>query len=143
MNENDRILEKVRKARKALNTASGLVVPILTFSSELWVLNDNDVILLINRRISKVRRKERRVQRFSQCSPNETSYSDLGWIRLEVYIYVKKILFIRSISALNDESIYKQLFQKRLVQYNEDKPSAEKNLFHSPIFDMIRIAEMF
>ena len=61
----ERIVEKISKGRKALNAAAGLglkpgglshaacsmifwalVVPILTFACELWVLNDEDITLL-------------------------------------------------------------------------------------------------
>ena len=98
----DRTLEKIRKERKARNAAAGIglrpggltiyecsilfwamVVPIITFSCELWVLNDNDVRLIKEFQ----RYAGRRIQRFPYRSPNETSYTGLGWIRLEIFIY--------------------------------------------------------
>ena len=88
-----RLNEKVRKGRKALNAAAGLglkpggltikgcsiifwsmTIPIVTFSSELWVLNDDDVnIIEYFQRYSG-----RRIQRSHSKSPNETSYASLG-----------------------------------------------------------------
>ena len=90
-----RLNDKIRKGRKALNAAAGLglkpggltikgcsiifwsmTIPIVTFSSELWVLNDDDI-----NTIERFQRYSgRRVQRFHPKSPNETSYAGLGWI---------------------------------------------------------------
>ena len=61
----ERTIEKISKGRKALNAASGLglkpgglsikacgmifcslVIPIITFACELWILNDKDILLL-------------------------------------------------------------------------------------------------
>ena len=155
---NDRILEKIRKGRKALNAAASIglkpggltihacsilfwamVLPIITFSCELWVINDNDVKLLEELQ----RYAGRRIQRFPYRSPNETSYVGLGWLRLEIFIYVKKVLFVRGISILLDDSIYKQIFILRLSQYEADKESANENRCLSPIFDIIRVVDLF
>ena len=133
---NDRTLMKISKGRKALNAAAGIglkpggltihacsilfwsmVVPIITFSCELWVLKDNDIKLLEEFQ----RYAGRRLQRFPYRSPNETSYTGLGWIRLEIYIYVKKVLFVRSIAVLTEDSIYRQVFAARLTDYMEDR----------------------
>ena len=89
---NDRIYEKIRKGRKALNSAAGIgfrpggitihacsilfwamIVPIITFSCELWVLNDNDIKLLEEFQ----RYAGRRIQHFPYTSPNLTSYVGL------------------------------------------------------------------
>ena len=114
----ERTEDKIKKGRKALNAASGLglkpgglsmkacsllfwslIVPIVTFSSELWVLKDRDLEV-----IDKFQRYAgRRVQRFPLFSPNETSFAPLGWMRLENFIYVKKMLFVRSILVLTEE----------------------------------------
>ena len=96
----NRIKEKLSKGWKALNAASGLglksggltiracsklfwpmVVPITTFASELWVLSDEDIRLIEEFQ----RYAGRRIQRFPQGSPNETSYTGLGWIRLDFF----------------------------------------------------------
>ena len=156
--ENDRTLQKIKKGRKALNAAAGIglkpggltisacsilfwamVVPIITFASELWVINDNDVKLLEEFQ----RYAGRRIQRFPYSSPNETSYVSLGWIRLEIFIYVKKVLFIRSIAILPVTSIYRKIFVMRMYQYDADKRLASENRFLSPVFDIIRIADLF
>ena len=46
----NRTLDKIKKGRKTLNVCSflfwSLIVPIVTFASELWVLKDEDVRLL-------------------------------------------------------------------------------------------------
>ena len=101
----ERTMEKVSKGRKALNAASGLglkqggltiracsllfwsmVVPIITFASELWVMKDEDCKIIEDFEVYA----GRRIQRFHPSSPRETSYVSLGWIRLEIYIYIYK-----------------------------------------------------
>ena len=158
MSVNDRTSEKIRKGRKALNTAAGIglkpgrltihacsilfwamVVPIITFSFELWVLNDNDIKLLEEFQ----RYAGRRIQRFPYRSPNETSYVGLGWIRLYFFIYVKKVLFIRGIAILPDDTIYRQFFVLRWRQYDDNKAASRENKFSSPIFDIISVADLF
>ena len=44
-----------------------------------------------------------------------TSFVGLGWIRLDLYVYIKKLLFIRTIAMLADDSIYKRVFLCRFV----------------------------
>ena len=153
-----RIMEKISKGRRALNAAAGLglkaggltikacsiifwsmVIPIITFSSELWVLKDDDIALIE----SFQRYAGRRIQRFHSRSPNETSYAPLGWLRIEYFIYVKKLLYVRSITILDDRVIYKQLFVERFTQYDADPAKCSLNEFNSPIFDMIRVADIF
>ena len=153
-----RLNEKIRKGRKALNAASGLglkpggltikgcsiifwsmTIPIVTFSSELWVLNDEDV----NNIEYFQRYSGRRVQRFHPKSPNETSYAGLGWIRIEYYIYIKKLLFIRSIACLEDDSIYKRVFKAKLLLFEENQHICNQNRYDSPILDMLNVAEHF
>ena len=154
---NSRLIDKISKGRKALNAASGIglkpggltihacsilfwamIVPIITFSCELWVINDNDVRLLEEFQ----RYAGRRIQRLPYRSPNETSYVGLGWIRLEIFIYVKKALFVRGIAILADDVVYKQLFLLKLNQYEADKVTSCENRSASPIFDIIRIVDL-
>ena len=154
----ERTDEKISKGRKALNAASGLglkpgglsikacgllfwsmVIPIITFASELWVMDEYDVSKLENFQVYS----GRRVQRFHQSSPRETSYVGLGWIRIEYFIYVKKLLFIRTIAVLKENSLYRKIFVERYATYLEDKTSANVNKYKSPTFDILRIAEYF
>ena len=75
-----------------------MVVPVFTFACELWIVSDEDIKLLDDFQAYA----GRRIQRFKQCSPRATSFVGLGWIRLEIYVYVKKLLFIRTIAMLAD-----------------------------------------
>ena len=54
-----------------------LIVPIVTFGSELWFLKDNDVKLLEDFQ----RYAGKRVQHFPYFTPKETTYAGLGWMR--------------------------------------------------------------
>ena len=154
----ERTKDKISKGRRALNAAAGLglkpgglsiracgmifwtmVVPIITFASELWVLNDEDVGLIEDFQIYA----GRRIQRLHQKAPRETSYRGLGWLSLEIYIYIKKLLFIRTIAILNEDSVYKHIFMNRYMKYMNNRQISQENILESPTFDILRIAEIF
>ena len=153
-----RVLEKVKKGRKVFNMASGLgltpggltiktcsllvwsmIVPIVLYASELWILNDNDIMVLDGFQ----RYMGRKVQRFPSRSPNETSCVGLGWLRLELFVYVKKLLFVRSVAVLDDENIYKGFFCKRARHFDMNRQSGFENLKDSPVFDILKVAHLF
>ena len=87
-----------------------MVVPIITFASELWVLNYEDIRLLEDFQIYA----GPRIQCLHQSYHRVTSSIGLGWLRLELYIYVKKLLFIRSIAILKENSIYRRIFYQTI-----------------------------
>ena len=154
----ERITEKISKGRKTLNAASGLglkpggftikacgmifwamVVPAITFACELCVLDDDDIKLLEDFQTYA----GRRIQRFKQSSPRATSYVGLGWIRLEIFIYVKRMLFIRSIAMLDDRSIYKRVFIHSYMYFDQHKEVSRENRLQSPTFDFLKVSEIF
>ena len=158
VNQSDRILEKVKKGRKVFNSASGLglkpggltirtcsllfwslIIPIVTYAAEMWLLGDNDVAILD----AFQRYVGRRVQRFPPKSPNETSFSGLGWIRIELYVYIKKLLFVRTVAMLDDESIYKKIFIARSLQFDNNRDIGFENPNNSPCFDILKVAYLF
>ena len=116
-----------------------LIVPIVTFASELWVMGEGDVKLLDDFQIYS----GRRVQRFTSNTPRETSFVGLGWMRLENFIAGKKLLFIRTIIMMDDLSPVKSIFIRRCVAFSSDIGKGVKNEFDSPIFDILRIALCF
>ena len=154
----ERTTDKITKGRKALNAASGLglkpgglsmracsllfwslIVPIITFSCELWVLKEQDLEI-----IDKFQRYAgRRVQRFPSFSPNETSYAALGWLRLENFIYVKKMLFVRTVLVLEDCSIYKTVFIKRTLEFVKNIPENILNKYDSPVYDILKVTIIY
>ena len=88
-----------------------MIIPIITYASELWILKQQD--------IDKLEKFQcftgRKIQRFRKSSPIETSFAGLGWMRLENYVYAKKMIFIRTVSVMKDESIYKMwLFYEQI-----------------------------
>ena len=154
----ERTKDKVQKGRKALNAASGiglkrggvsmkacsllfwsLIVPMVTFASELWILKDEDIEVLENFQ----KYAGRKVQRFSTCTPNETSFVALGWMRLENFILVKKMLFVRTILVLKQSSPYRQLFIRRAYSFFQNIKAGIENKYDSPIYDLLRTVIMF
>ena len=116
-----------------------LIVPIVTFASELWVLKDNDVRLLEDFQ----RYAGKRVQRFPYFTPNETFYTGLGWMRLENFIAAKKLIFVRTIAIMDDLSPVKRVFALRCNAFIGDIDKGIRNDFDSPSFNILKMALCF
>ena len=156
LNNNSRVEEKVAKGRRALNASAGLgirrnglsvatcnmvfwtiVIPIVTFGCELWVLHESDILKLN----AFQRYAGRRVQRFPQRSPSGSSFYGLGWIRIETLILVKKVLFIHTFLRMKHNSIIVSIFKARVVDYLKDVARGETNVFDSPVYDLINASK--
>ena len=152
---NSRVEEKIIKARRAFNACAGIgirksgltmltcniiywsiVVPILTFGSEIWCLSEHDYGNLISfqRLIGK------RIQRFPSRAQNSSSFFGLGWMRIPTYIVIKKLLFIMTFLRLKDNSIIKQVFIKRVQDFKSNRVICSENRFDSSTFEMLNAA---
>ena len=110
-----RVNDKISKSRRTFNASSGLgikksglnmiacniifwavAIPTLTFGSECWILNDDDIdnLMIFQRHVG------RRIQRLASRAHNVNCFYGLGWIRVTTYIIIKKILFILTILKL-------------------------------------------
>ena len=154
----ERTNEKIKKGRRAffstlslgikkrgltMNTCNllfwSVIVPITLFGSELWVLQASDLheLDLFQRQVS------RRMQRFHGRAPIHTSVRGLGWMRLETLIYAKKVMFLRTILCMAEDTIYRRVLMERLRQFLADPIAASANIHFSPLFDILRITAMF
>ena len=153
-----RVEEKISKGRKTLNASSGLglrknglnmgtcnlifwqvVVPTITFGSEVWICSEKDEHLLL----SFQHYAGRRVQRFPFRSPNATSFYGLGWLKLTSYIRVKKLLFILSVLKMDPRNILRTVFTTRPLEFDGKMVESRQNSFGSPIFDILNVAIIF
>ena len=129
--------------RKGLNMAVisslywSIIVPIVTYGSEVWVMKGEEIDAL--RKFQRY--VGRRSQRFPQRSPNYSAYAPLGWVSLEKVVYVKKLLFLRSICVMKDDATCKRILNNRTTAYNEDRVKARLNENNSPVFEIYNIAE--
>ena len=155
---NSRVEEKVSKARRTLNASSGLgvrknglsmqacciifwsvVVPVLTFSSEVWYLSDDDLDQIINFQ----RFAGKRVQRFPYRTPRFCSFYGLGWIRLSTYIMIKKLLFILSIIKLDYDNVIRKVFCNSFEAFMANTTQCRKNVYRSPVYEICKACEKF
>ena len=83
------------------------------------------------------------VQRLFSKSPNACSFFGLGWIRLERMVEVKKLLFTRSILALDDSESCKMVFCKRVEDHLMNVEAGRRNIYSSNVFDMLNVASDF
>ena len=130
-NDSGGIRERISKARRTFNALTGIgirkcgltmvtcnlifwlvVVPVALYGCELWRLNDESFGLIetFQNYVCK------KIQRFHPRAPNACSLYSLGWIRLERYVQVKKMLFIRSILSMEKGSVAKTIFYERVKQ---------------------------
>ena len=157
-NDEEKICEKISKGRRTLNATTGLgirknglsmsvcniifwavVVPIITFGCETWVLCDRDRENLL----AFQRFAGRRVQRLSYRSPNASSFFGLGWSRLTTYIDVKKLLFVLTIIKMDSEHFFRAIFDKRLKCYLADRNKGLVNAYKSPLFDIFSVCAKY
>ena len=152
--DDSRVSEKIVKARRALNASAGLgirrngltmrtcnilywsvIIPILTFGSEICHVTESDYEAVIDFQIYT----GRRLQRFPPRSPRSSSFFGLGWVRITTYILVKKLLFVLSIFRLKDNSIIRELFCRRAMDFKN--LTSGLNKFRSPTHDMLWAAK--
>ena len=124
--------KKIVKARRAFNASSGLgikkngltmktcniifwsiVIPIISFGSEIWTMSVNDYELLINFQIHA----GRRLQRLPMRSPRGCSFI---WLRVDsdfnVY-FDQKLLFALTILKMDLASYIRKLFCLRVNDF--------------------------
>ena len=143
-----RTIEKIAKARKALNASTNVgirrggvnlstcnliywtfVIPTLMFGCEIWVLKKQDCDLLR----AFQRYAARRLQRFHFNSLNITSFACLGWIDIVLYIKALKVIFVRTILKMDEHMPVRRVFIERLNEYQE----GQANDYDSPIIQIL------
>ena len=139
--------EKIATGRKILFGAKGIgsytvpvsptimsklywsvVIPKVTYGFELYVLNDSCISALeeAHRFASKT------IQMLPVSSPNPTHIALLGWLSMDSYISMKKILFIWRILSLPCDDLYRRIL-KLLVSVI---PENNQVPYISPVYDM-------
>ena len=156
--DNERVQEKIVKGRRSLNACAGvgirrngltmltcniifwaIIVPIVSFGSEIWSLTELDCEKLQKFQVYA----GRRIQRFPSRSPVCSSFYGLGWIRLTTYILIKKLMIAITILRLNDNSIIKKVFINRVHAYINNRDLSATNQYNSPTFNMLNTASKF
>ena len=109
-----------------------VVVPTVTFGSEVCICSEKDEELLLNFQ----RYAGRKVQRFPQRSTNASSFYGLGWLKITTYVKIKKLMFILSIIRMQPNNVVKRILEHRLYTFDSNTEECRKNRFRSPIFDI-------
>ena len=78
------------------------------------------------------------MQRFHQRASVTTSYECLGWMRLENFVYAKKLLFMRSIAIQDGENIYLKICRMRMSHFNHNIQRGVANVFSKPNFRYLK-----
>ena len=110
-----------------------IIIPIVTYGSEIWTMRGDEIEAL--RKFQRY--VGRRCQRFNSKSPNYSAYIPLGWLSINRYIQVKKLLFLRTITIMKDECIYKKILQAGATQYNLNRNKGRLNENDSPVFELL------
>ena len=153
-NYRPRTEERISKGRRAFNAITGvgikkkgismkvcstlfwtIIAPILTYGSEIWVLRGDEVEIL--RKFQRM--VGRKCQRLPPNSPNHGAYMPLGWMSLDRFIQGKKMMFIKTILALEDDAICKRILKERLLEFSQNRNKAKLNEHDSPIFEIFNV----
>ena len=150
------ITNRLTKARRTFNALTGLgirrsgptmatcniifwsiIVPVALYGCEVWRLNDDSISELENFQNYTCKK----IQRFHPRVPNASSLYSLGWMRLERYVQIKKLLFVRSIMAMNDGEVAKVFFVERTKSFylGENNIPGEWSIVH----DILTVVSLF
>ena len=151
---NPRVEERITKARQAFNACAGLgirkngltmltcniiywtiVIPIATFSSEIWCISETDYEKLNRFQIHV----GKRIQRFPPQALN-CSFFGLGWMRIATHILIKNILFAMTILRLRGDGTVRQVFIERAKQFKNGQGIEDENLYDSPKLEILKAA---
>ena len=116
-----------------------LVVPTAVYGCEIWHLNDRAITLLETFQLYVAKK----IQRFYARVPNICCLYALGWMRLERFVQVKKLLFIRSIMALDDQVLSKRIFCQRARVLFARVQNQDESSESSVVADLLKTAEFF
>ena len=84
-----------------------VVIPTVTFGSEVLISSEKDKELLNSFQIYA----SKRIQRFPQRAPNASCSYSLGWLKIISFIKVKQLLFVRSILKMDPDNVIKKIFE--------------------------------
>ena len=116
-----------------------LVIPVALHGCEIWRLNGNAIALLETFQLYAAKK----IQRFYSGVPNACCLYSLGWMRLERFVQVKKLMFIRSILILDDQSLSRNVFCQRAMVYFHRVHLDAENAGYSIVYDLLDIAQLF
>ena len=149
----ERVEERISKGRRCFNALcsivikrSGitmstcatlfwtLIIPVTTYGGELWSLKI-ELLRKFQRQVG------RRCQRFPDRSPNYSAYAPLGWLSIDRFIQVKKLLFVRTMTILDDNVVCKKILIIGTNKFINDVEKSRMNANNSPVFDILKVAE--
>ena len=116
-----------------------IIVPIATYGCELLILTDDHVNLL--EEFQEYTGKK--IQRFYSKTPKVCTFFALGWIRLQRYIEVKKLIFFHKVLALKDDEPVKKVLCERCAVFINNLDTFWDNQFRSPVLDFLLTAQTF
>ena len=144
--------ERISKGRRAFNAVTSvgikkkgitmrvcstlfwsIIAPIVTYGCEVWVLRGDEIELL--RKFQRM--VGRRCQRFYKRSPNYGAYAPMGWLSLDRYIQGKKLMFLRTITELDDDAICKVILKGRSLEFSQNRELGKLNQYDSPVYDIL------
>ena len=125
--------------KKGINMATcsilywSIIVPIVTYGSELWVMSSG--------KICELRKFQcyigRRCQRFPKRTPNYSAYIPLGWMSIDRVIQVKKLLFLRTILVMKDHDVCKRILRARANDFSNNVERGRRSENSSPIYEIM------
>ena len=116
-----------------------IVIPVALYGCEVWRMNDDSITELENFQNYTCKK----IQRFYPRVPNASSLYSMGWMRLEWYVQIKKLLFIRSIMVMDNKEVARIIFVERARRYFLDRSEENVSSEWSIVRDLLTVAQLF
>ena len=133
----------IRKSGLTMATCNivfwSIVIPVALYGCEVWRMNDDSISELENFQNYTCKK----IQRFHPRVPNASSLYSMGWMRLERYIQIKKLLFLRSIMVMENEEVARIIFVERAKRYFLDRSEDNVSSEWSVVRDLLNVANLF
>ena len=84
-----------------------------------------------------------RIQRLFSKSTRISAYFSLGWVLVERYIEIKKLLFLHSVLSRDQDDITKIIFIECAKRYFDNMEICSLNLCRSTVYDLLNTASTF
>ena len=109
------------------------------YGAEIWILSQKDLENLE----AFQKYAGRRFQCFTMNSPNASSYYGLGWIGLNTFICINKLIFTFTMITMDGSNYIRKLFRQRAIDFNDNIQEWMVNRFRSPTFEILKISINF
>ena len=107
------------------------IIPRVTYGSELWVYKNDDVEMLSMFQNSLA-------DKFKKLSHSKCPFK---WLSIDKYIKIKKMVFLKSILNMHEDSVCRKILRQQADKYDRNKELGDRNDVGSPVYDLLNVCK--